>query len=235
MVQMKIVIVSDIHSNFDALSALPETYDELWVLGDLVNYGPEPSPVIEYVQSKATLVVRGNHDNSIGFNQDPRCSAPFKDMAEATRRFSDSVLTLDEKNFLRNLPLREEAIRGNTRFCLCHAVPSDPLFGYCGPDSDRWAKEVENLAADILLVGHTHVPFRRSAGRCLVVNPGSLGQPKTGRPDACYAVWEDGGVELKSYAYPVESAVAKVQALPIAGLLRDQLSTVLRSGGFSPA
>ena len=98
---MKIVIVSDIHGNFDAPSALRESYDELWVLGDLVNYGPEPAPVVEYVKSKATLVVRGNHDNSIGFNQDPRCSAPYVEMAEATRRFTDSVLNSGQKDFLR--------------------------------------------------------------------------------------------------------------------------------------
>ena len=218
---MKILIVSDIHGNFDALSELRESYDELWVLGDLVNYGPEPSPVVDYVKSKATLVVRGNHDNSIGFNQDPRCSAPFKDMAEATRRFTDSVLDSGHKHFLRSLPLFEETRCGDTRFYLCHAVPSDPLFGYC--------------EADILLVGHTHVPFVRSVGRCLVVNPGSLGQPKTGGPESCYAIWEDGKVELKSCPYAVESAVDKVQALPIAEHLRNELSTILRTGGNPPA
>jgi predicted phosphodiesterase len=67
---MKIVIVSDIHGNFEALSALPETYNELWVLGDLVNYGPDPTAVIDYVRSKHWLIVRGNHDHSIGFNED---------------------------------------------------------------------------------------------------------------------------------------------------------------------
>jgi protein phosphatase len=232
---MKIVIVSDIHGNFDALAGLRESYDELWVLGDLVNYGPEPAPVVEYVKSIATLVVRGNHDNSIGFNQDPRCSAPYIEMAEATRRFTDSVLNSGQKDFLRSLPLCEQTTRRDTRFYLCHAVPSDPLFGYCEAESARWAAEVENLSADILLVGHTHVPFVRSVGRCLVVNPGSLGQPKTRSPEACYAVWDDGKVELKSYPYPVELAVAKVQALPIASPLRDDLSRILRTGSDPPA
>jgi protein phosphatase len=231
---MKIVIVSDIHGNFDALSALQESYDELWVLGNLVNYGAEPAPVVEYVKSKATLAVRGNHDNAIGFDEDPRCSPPFREMAEATRRFTDSVLSAGHKHFLRILPLFRETQRGDTHFYLCHAVPSDPLFGYCEANSDRWANEVENLTADILLVGHTHVPFVRSVGRCLVVNPGSLGQPKAGSPEACYAVWEDGKVELKSYPYPLESAVAKVQTLPIANLLREQLSRILRTGTILP-
>ena len=68
---MRILIISDIHGNFDALAALQETYDELWVLGDLVNYGPDPAAVIDFVRSKAAVVVCGNHDYSIGFNQDP--------------------------------------------------------------------------------------------------------------------------------------------------------------------
>lgn len=59
---MKIVIISDIHGNFDALSALPEVYDELWVLGDLVNYGPDPVAAVDFVRSKAAVVVCGNHD-----------------------------------------------------------------------------------------------------------------------------------------------------------------------------
>jgi putative phosphoesterase len=232
---MKIVIISDIHGNFDALSALPEIYDELWVLGDLVNYGPEPADVIDFVRAKAAIVVCGNHDYSIGFNQDPRCSPRFTQMAEATRRYTDSVLSIEHKHYLRHLPRFVEAERNGTRFYLCHAVLSDPLFGYCPADSPRWLSETENLSADVVLVGHTHTPFVRSLGSRRVANPGSLGQPKTCGPEARYAVWEDGSIDLKSYSYPVESAVAKVQALPIQQALRDELAGILRTGNVPPA
>jgi protein phosphatase len=232
---MKIVIISDVHGNFEALSALQETYDELWVLGDLVNYGPDPAAVVDFVRSKAAVGVSGNHDYSIGFNQDPRCSVRFRKMAEATRRFSDSVLSFGQKHFLRHLPLYSETKRGNTRFYLCHAVPSDPLFGYCEAGSSQWLKEVEVVDADVILVGHTHVPFIRSIGPRLVVNPGSLGQPKTGSPEACYAIWEDGKVELKSCPYLVNRTVEKVQALLIEAALRDELTVVLRTGMIPPA
>jgi predicted phosphodiesterase len=231
---MKIVIISDIHGNFDALSALPEVYNELWVLGDLVNYGPDPVAVIDFVRPKAAVVVRGNHDYSIGFNQDPRCSIRFREMAEATRRYTDSVLSFGHKHFLRHLPLFAETRRGSTRFYICHAIPSDPLFGYCEAESPRWLTEVENIDADIVLVGHTHVPSVQSFSSRLVVNPGSLGQPKTGSPEARYAIWEDGKIELKSYSYPVEPAVAKVQALPIQDTLRDELCAILRTGEIPP-
>jgi len=232
---MKIVIISDIHSNFDALSALQEAYDELWVLGDLVNYGPEPGSVIEYVRERATVVVRGNHDHSIGFNEDPRCSAPFKEMAEATRRYTDSVLSFGQKHFLRQLPLHIEIERAGARFYLCHAIPSEPLFGYCEAGSDQWAAEASTVEADFILVGHTHMPAIRSVGSCVVVNPGSVGQPKGGGPDARYAVWEDGVVQLKSYPYPVESAVAKLGKLPIETFLGDELSEILRTGNVPVA
>jgi putative phosphoesterase len=229
---MKIVIISDIHGNFDSLSALPESYDELWVLGDLVNYGPEPAAVIDYVRQKANVLVRGNHDHSVGFNEDPRCSVRFREMAAATGRFTDSVLNFGHKHFLRQLPLQVETERGGARFHLCHAIPSDPLFGYCEANSDQWAAEAGTIGADFIFVGHTHVPAVRSIGSCVVVNPGSLGQPKGGGPEARYALWQDGAVELKSCPYPVEAAVAKVQALPLEAELRDELSTILRSGSI---
>jgi len=133
--------------------------------------------------------------------------------------------------FLRLLPARFETEVEGTRFYLCHAIPSDPLYGYCEPDSDQWVEEVERLKADVLLVGHTHLPFIRRAGACTIVNPGSLGQPKTGQPNACYAVWHDGDVELKSYSYPLESTITKIHNLPIPPEIRDDLTSVLRTGG----
>jgi len=227
---MKILIVSDIHGNFEALSSIPEKYNELWVLGDLVNYGPDPAAVIDFVRSKAWLIVRGNHDNSIGFDEDPRCSGRFREMAEATRRYTDSVLSFGHKHFLRNLPVTAETRRLGTRFYLCHAIPSDPLFGYCEPDSPKWLDEVENVDAEVILVGHTHGPVIRTIGKRTMVNPGSLGQPKMGSPEAQYAVWEDGKFELKSFSYPYEVTVAKIQALPIDDRIRNELSSILRTG-----
>jgi|ERR1019366_916969 protein phosphatase len=227
---MKIVIISDLHGNYEALRVLPEEYDELWVLGDLVNYGPEPGPVVDFVRAKASVVVRGNHDHSIGYDEDPRCTPRYHDMADATRGFSASVVSEDQKQFLRNLPLKTEIKRGNTRFYLTHARPSDPLYGYCSQDSDEWLKEVESVAADVVLVGHTHTPFVRKIGNQVLVNPGSLGQPKTGKPDACYAVWNDGAFQLKSFSYPVNKTIAKLQSLSFPPEIERDLITVLQAG-----
>jgi len=235
---MKIVIISDIHGNYEALSALPEKhYDELWVLGDLVNYGPQPGEVIAWMRTGAAAVVRGNHDHAVGFDTDPRCSARFREMARCMQEFTVGELKWQDRLYLRRLPLSLNLRRGKTRFCLCHATPSDPLYPYYSADADRWIIECTHLEADVLLVGHTHIPFVRKVEKCLVVNPGSLGQPKHGKPEACYAVWEDGRVELRSFPYPVERCVQAIERLDVPARVRRDLAEVLRTGAApaSPA
>jgi putative phosphoesterase len=210
---MKIAIISDLHGNYEAMRSLPDGYDELWVLGDLVNYGPEPEAVVDFVKAESTAVVRGNHDHSLAYEVDPRCTPRYQKMADITRRYSASVLKQEQKEFLRALPLKVELKRQDTRFYLCHARPSDPLYGYCPEQSDESVRELGGVNADVLLVGHTHTPFVRQVGNRLVVNPGSLGQPKTGKSDACYAIWEDGEFQLKSFPYAVEETVGRLKAL----------------------
>lgn len=229
---MKIVIISDLHSNYDALSALPESGDELWVLGDLVNYGPKPQQVVDFVRTKATVVVRGNHDHSVGYEEDPRCTPRYAQMAEETRRFTSAVLSNEDKQFLRRLPLKTEIERDGKRFYLCHAIPSNPLYGYCPQESDKWPAELDATNCDVLLVGHTHTPFIIRVGKQVVLNPGSLGQPKTGKPDACYAVWENGLFTLKSFPYPVERTMAAIDAMSVTPEVKRDLVTVLQTGSI---
>jgi len=228
---MKIVIISDLHGNYDALSALPETGDELWVLGDLVNYGPQPREVVEHVRRHANLVMRGNHDHAVGFQADPRCTPRYREMALTTMQYSSARLDSSDKEYLRGLPLTVTVQCDGRNFFLCHAVPSNPLFGYCPEDSVQWIEEVAKAnAPDFLFVGHTHTPFVRKIGKTMIVNPGSLGQPKTGRPDACYAVWEDGKIELKQFVYPMEETVRRIGAMPVPVEVVHDLVTVLRTG-----
>jgi protein phosphatase len=227
---MKIVVISDLHSNFDALSTLPELGDELWVLGDLVNYGPMPAEVVAFVRDHSEIVIRGNHDHAVGFDVDPRCTPRYAEMAESTMQYSKANLDSDATSFLRGLPFTRLIERDDHKFFLCHAIPSNPLYGYCFEDSDLWSKELEQVDADFLLVGHTHTPFIRKIGGTTIVNPGSLGQPKTGKADACYAVWEDGKFRLKQFAYPVERAVQRIEQLPVPPNIKRDLATVLRTG-----
>ena len=155
---VRIPIISDLHGNAEALNALTESYDELWVLGDLVNYGPEPGEIVRRVRQHATAVVRGNHDHAVGYDVDPRCSPPFRAMAEATRQLALKTLTDDDKQYLRELPLTASIAREGHRFFLCHATPMDPLLAYCPPGSPSWIDEAASVDADVILVGHTHLP-----------------------------------------------------------------------------
>jgi predicted phosphodiesterase len=131
---VKLLILSDIHGNLDALRAISEPYDELWVLGDVVNYGPQPRETLEAVRATASVVVQGNHDHAVGHCDDSRWSARFREVAEATRRFTSSQLSGAQKAYLRSLPVKVQAEREGVRFYLTHATPSDPHYGRIAPD-----------------------------------------------------------------------------------------------------
>lgn len=227
---VKLVIISDIHGNHDALQALPEDYDELWVLGDLVNYGPQPREVVAAVMERASLVVQGNHDHAVAYDDDSRWSARYRPIAEATRRYTASLLSDAQKAYLRGLPMQAQAVRDGVVFHLTHAMPSDPLYGKHPAEAAGWAAEFETFSADVLLVGHTHRPILRQIGNKLVLNPGSLGQPRTGNPVANYAVWQDGRFELKSFRYPVEATIEKIGALALPPDVKSELVSILKTG-----
>ncbi len=232
--RMKLLIVSDIHANLEALEAiLAESHDELWVLGDLVNYGPNPREVVDLVRSHASLVVQGNHDYAIGSGSDPQCSNDFREMARAMQEYTEPLLDADQRAFLRSLPRTAARTIDGYRFLLCHATPAEPLFRYCPAEAAQWAPEIEGLQADIVLTGHTHLPFTMNLEKLRIVNPGSVGQPKHGAPMACYALWDDGRLSLQSCRYPVEETVKKILSLPIPIGIRSQLAAVLLSG-FPP-
>jgi protein phosphatase len=231
---MKVAIVSDIHGNLAALEAFPEkSFDHLWCLGDLVDYGPRPHEVIQWIKQHATAVIRGNHDHAVGFGVDPQCSPAYKHLASETMRYTRSVCTTDDFEFLRDLPVQKELVIGTKKFYLVHAAPTDPLFGYRPEASQLWEAEVAWINAEILLVGHTHTPFVRRIGGCTIMNPGSLGQPKTGRALACYATWEDGEISLKEYEYPVQKTTGQIRRMPLSGQDIEELVAVLETGRLS--
>jgi len=229
---MRILIASDLHGNLEAVRALPAQYDELWVLGDLVNYGPNPAEVIEFVREHASLVVRGNHDDAIGYDRDPECSLPYRKLAEETGRFTMSVVSNEQREFLRRLPLTAERRVGDFRFFACHAAPADPLHEYRPANSELWTQDAARGFCDVLLAGHTHVAFCRAVDGRLVANPGSAGQSKQAGGRAYYAIWEDGRLRLESVEYEVEITAAKVRKMPVSPEVRDRLETVLRTGAL---
>ena len=206
---------------------LAESHDELWVLGDLVNYGPNPSEVVDLASvaclDGSSREPRLCHRQRIGpallerFPGDGTHHAGVHGTAPRTRIRGRSCAV-----FRPAAP----AIDGY-RFFLCHATPTEPLYRYCPADPAQWAPEIEGLQADIVLTGHTHLPFTMNLEKQRIVNPGSVGQPKHGAPMACYALWENGRLSLQSCRYPVEETVKKVFSLPVPMEIRSQLAAVL--------
>jgi len=200
----------------------------LWVL---VNYGPDPAAAIEFVRSRASLVIRGNQDHAVGFTADCGCSPRFLTMAEATCDYTIAMLSNGDKRYLRQLPTSARRQIEGTMFFLCHATPANLLYEYRPPDSPLWdgAKEASR-GANVILVGHSHLQFSHRSGETIVVNPGSLGQSKMGNPLARYAIWEDGHFELRACEYPVETTASKITAMPVPDDVKRDLIDVLRTG-----
>jgi putative phosphoesterase len=229
---MRLLIVSDIHANIAALESIVERADAVAFLGDAVDYGPRPAECISWLREHAQWAVRGNHDNAVGNNADPRCAPAYREMALTTWELHRRLLGPEDKAFLQELPLEAYFEFGGAQFYAVHAAPSDPLFRYLPPDlSDAdLAAELAHVEADVVLLGHTHAPFVRRVGGKLVANPGSVGQPKGGDPRAAYAVWEDGEVSLRRSAYPVEETIRQLEAQPLPEEVLRDLAYVLRTG-----
>jgi diadenosine tetraphosphatase ApaH/serine/threonine PP2A family protein phosphatase/NTP pyrophosphatase (non-canonical NTP hydrolase) len=119
----------------------------------------------------------------------------------------------------------------------CHAVPSEPLYEYFPQNSPvtLWESELNAVNyPDFLFVGHTHLPTKTQFRRTLIVNPGSVGQPKDGDPRAAYAVWEDGEVSLRRAEYDVEQTIRAYRGTRLEPHIVDVLAEVLRTGGHLP-
>ncbi len=115
-------------------------------------------------------------------------------------------------------------------YLFVHATPRDPLEEFAPAAVDFWERALDGVDADVVCVGHTHQPFILEVGDKLVVNPGSVGQPRDGDPRGGYAVIENHEVELKRFDYPVETAVQAVVASPLPDRAKELLVQVYRTG-----
>jgi len=232
---MRILVISDPHANLAALEAVTqEPFDCLICLGDLVGYGPAPNEVIRFVKEHALVAIRGNHDNALALDVDCQCTPPNKALAEATLAYHQTVLESENLDWLRTLPTSAEFKVDGYRFAAIHATPRDQLYGYeITPDlpDDQLRGEIEGVKADFILLGHTHLPMVRGIGSRVVVNPGSVGQPRDGIPEASYAIIEDGIAELKRCTYDLQKTVAALRNLPLKPDIINQLIALLEQGG----
>jgi len=239
---MKILIVSDIHGNWPALRAVLEAEsnaERILCLGDLVNYGPQPGECVAWAKEilPPEWVIQGNHDRAVGFDDNPHCSPAYAPLAEATQEFTSRSLTREMKTFLASLEPMRSFEFGKGKCVACHASPKDPLYHYM-PESAAatlWESEVIIVGLpDFLFLGHTHVPMKTQLLKTLLVNPGSVGQPKHDDPRAAYAVWEDDEVTLRRAPYDVEETIRAYDGLGLEPHILHSLTEMLRTGGALP-
>ena len=228
---MRVLVVSDIHANWEALRAAPEGFDKVLCLGDLVDYGPDPAPCLQWVHDRDAFCVRGNHDEAVAHAVSCRCGEAMREASERTREIMRDELDATQLALLGSRPLRAPVELGGVRFELMHATPSDPLYTYLRPAAkERWAEEVARIDADVILVGHTHLPMVLRFGKKIVVNPGSVGQPRDGDPRAAFAIIDDGEPRLERREYDIEATVEALSRRGLPSPVFTQLAGLLRTG-----
>jgi predicted phosphodiesterase len=227
---MRVLLISDIHANWPALQTLEEPHDLCVCLGDVVDYGLEPGPCVDWVRRLAHYTVRGNHDH--GAAQNVVVSAPrgFKYLTGVTRPLTRQLLRSEDLRFLARMPVTVTLTIDGLCYLFVHATPRDPLEEFAPGAVDFWSRCLDGVDADVICVGHTHQPYILEVGDKLVVNPGSVGQPRDGDPRGGYAVIEGNEVELKRFEYPVEEAVKKVEASSLPDRAKELLIQVYRTG-----
>jgi putative phosphoesterase len=225
---MKLLILSDIHGNWPALEAVLRAeprYDLVAFCGDVVDYGPCPVRCLRWVAENATHMVLGNHDHALASGADCRCLGTFREYSLATRAWHRTLLEETDLLFLRRMPVTRCFGWAHRTYWMAHADPHGDLFPYL--TMDRWEGRVKGLDADVVLLGHTHVQGMRVFGKTTVVNPGSVGLARDRGGEPCYAVIEDGRVDLKRVAYPVERTVAALRKAPLPEGVIEGLAAVL--------
>ncbi len=218
---MQIGVLSDIHGNRIALEAVLSdmpAVDRLVCAGDIVGYNPWHADCIEILRDRSIRSVMGNHDRAVAENS----PFAFNHQAAAAVEHAHDQLTSSQLEWVRTLP--DELSLFDGRLKLVHGHPADP---------DRYTYPEEfspQLLGDesVLVLGHTHVQHHEQFDEGVVMNPGSVGQPRDGDPRAAYAVLDLDARTVTEHrvSYDVESVVSAVRDTG----LPEQIGTRLRNG-----
>lgn len=242
----KTAVVSDIHGNLEALNAVlddigTKSVDRIFCLGDVIGYGPNPKECLDLCE-EFELCLLGNHDNGALFPPEG-FSANAERAIEWTRQ---ELLQADDDRrdlrfaFLNRMP--RVHMEGTLMFV--HGSPRCPLTEYVFPEDVNNSNRIVRLLSFVQHVcfqGHTHIPgvftedsrflsptdlpegFGLSDAK-LMVNVGSVGQPRDGDNRACYLTLEDNWLEFHRVAYDFEATIAKIYQVPaLDNFLGDRL------------
>lgn len=240
---MLILVVSDVHANFTALEAVIQdagSFDQIWCLGDLVGYGPEPNECIERLRAFDLVCLAGNHDlavvGKLGLWD-------FSDDAKNVVAWTRHQLTPVNREWLETLSPVSVLVKFDVT--LAHASPRDPIWEYIStPPIARVC--FEHIATSFCFHGHTHAPiiYRKSElfigiatefptvnvplslnGDRLLINPGSVGQPRDDDPRAAYAIFDSDARTLiwRRVQYDVSATQKKMKQAKLPGGLSRRL------------
>jgi putative phosphoesterase len=237
----KITIFGDIHANLPALEAVfadmaARSLNNLYCLGDLVGYGTFPNEVITAIRQRNIPTIMGNYDQGVGQDSDD-CGCAYrtpeaKALGERSIAWSNAHTTAENKAYLRQLAASIPLQLGDLNVLLVHGSPrkvNEYLY------EDRPEASLERLLdlaeADVLVCGHTHLPYHRVLGSGRhVINAGSVGKPKDNDPRAGYLVLSAEGknlsVDFIRVSYDVEKAAQAIEAVE----MPDEFAEMLRRG-----
>jgi len=200
---MQILLLGDIHANYRALEAILDRYseaDEIWCLGDIVEYGPSPSLCIERVRECCTHVVQGNHDVSYALAAQGGQESPW---VGCDRRPIQS----EDIAYLLQLPQFVIAHADGISYYLAHGSPQNPLSGRISPSmsDDELRQAFQFAGTDVIMGGHTHMAMVGTVDGHRAVNVGTVGQSRDGNPRAQCMLIEDGILRFERVDYDLDA------------------------------
>ncbi|MDD4876246.1 MAG: metallophosphoesterase family protein [Dehalococcoidales bacterium] len=224
---MRYAIIADIHANLAAFKAVLNDIErqggveELWCLGDIVGYGPDPSQCIELLRQYKHVCVIGNHDMAVIGKLN---ITELNPEAAVVCRWTEQQLSTEDIDYLGNLP----SVIEKDNFTLVHGSPRQPVREYLMSISGA-NENFSYFKTQFCLVGHSHIPalFRyRADDTCLstplmpnikvilgknrfIINPGSVGQPRDNDPRASYAIYDDGAEMIIPYRVRYDTSVTQ--------------------------
>jgi len=203
---MQVGVLSDVHANQVALDAVLEdmpAVDRLVNAGDVVGYNPWPAECLETVRSREMDSVMGNHDRAVA------SEAPFRFNRLAKAGVEHAVAGLDDDALAWLAELPDERMIADGRIKIVHGHPDDPNHYTYPAEFDPALLGAE----DVLIMGHTHVQHTEEYEEGIVLNPGSVGQPRDGDRRAAYAVvdLDERSVELRRVEYDIEAVIDAVE------------------------
>ncbi|MDW7649825.1 MAG: metallophosphoesterase family protein [Bacillota bacterium] len=236
---MRIAAISDIHANLPALRAVLDDVrrtgaEKIICLGDLVGYGPFPNEVIDLIRQEGITCVQGNYDEAVAYDRIV-CGCDFAsekdaEIGTASMTWTREHTSTENKAFLRLLPLQLKMRLDGYRLHCFHGSP-DSQTEYLKEDTDavRLQEVAQASTGNVLLFGHTHLPYQKEIAGKQLINGGSVGKPKHGDPRATWVLIELTETVQTWVRYVVYNVTETIDVMQKAGL-PEELTEKIKTG-----